>query len=152
MSATMAMPDDGPPRPALRWALGVSAIVFGVMTLISGGKVLFGGVAARADAGAVVDFVLLFNFGAGFAYILAGVGAATRQRWSVHLARFLAGATLVIFAAFGVHITLAGAFETRTVAAMTLRSAFWIGQALTLAHIFNSGAGRLPNSDRRQEP
>lgn len=140
MTATTATPTTGLRGAALRWALGVGAIVFGAMTLLSGGKVLFGGAAARADAGAVVDFVLLFNFGAGLAYILAGVGAVSRQRWSLHLARFLAGATVVVFVALGVHIAIGGAFETRTVVAMTLRSAFWIGQALALAHIFRPSA------------
>ena len=152
MTATTAAPVAVTRRAAPRWALGVGAIVFGAMTLLSGGKVLFGGPAARADAGAVVDFVLLFNFGAGFAYILAGVGALARRRWSLHVARLLAGATLLIFAALGVHIAIGGAFETRTVAAMTLRSVFWIGQALALAHIFKSAAGVLPNSERRRRP
>jgi hypothetical protein len=152
MTVATATPGSGSRGPALRWGLGLGAIVFGAMTLLSGGKVLFGGAAARADAGAVVDFVLLFNFGAGFVYVLAGVGALARQRWSLHLARLLAGATLLVFAALGVHIAMGGAFETRTVAAMTLRSAFWLGQALALAHILKSAAGVLPNPERRQRP
>lgn len=152
MTPTTPIPDGGRQRPVLRWALGVGAIVFGIMTLLSGGKVLFGGAAARAEAGAVVDFVLLFNFGAGFAYILAGVGAIVRQRWSLYLARFLAIATLLVFAALGVQIAMGGAFEVRTVAAMTLRSAFWVGQSLALAHIFKSEARSLPRSEWAQEP
>lgn len=150
MTTMAARPSASWPREAFRWALGLAAVAFGAMTLLSGGKVLFGGVAARADAGAVVDFVLLFNFGAGFAYILAGVGALARRQWSLHLARILAGATLLVFAALGAHIATGGAFETRTVAAMTVRSAFWLGQALALARIFKSAAGVLPNSERRQ--
>lgn len=46
------------------------AVVFGLATVISGGRALFGG----ADMGAVVPFVLWFNFVAGFAYLLAGIG------------------------------------------------------------------------------
>lgn len=145
MTTTAATP-EARRYPVLRWALGVGAIVFGVMTLLSGGNVLFGSADARANAGEVVEFVLLFNFGAGFAYVFAGVGAIARQRWSLHLARFLAGGTLLMFAALGVHISMAGAFETRTVVAMTLRSAFWIGQALALARILSSQAGRPPIS------
>lgn len=152
MTTMAARPSTSWRRGAFRWALAVAAIAFGAMTLLSGGKVLFGGAAARADAGAVVDFVLLFNFGAGFAYILAGVGALARRRWSLQLARILAGATLLVFAALGAHIATGGAFETRTVAAMTLRSAFWLGQTLALAHIFKSAAEVLPNSERRQQP
>ena len=35
---------------------------------------LFGGEAARAAAGQFMPFVLWFNFIAGFAYVVAGVG------------------------------------------------------------------------------
>ena len=48
----------------------IVAIVFGALTIISGGRALFGGV----DMGAVVPFVLWFNFLAGFAYVAAGLG------------------------------------------------------------------------------
>ena len=54
------------------------AIVFGLLTLVSGGRALFGG----ADMGAVVGFVLWFNFLAGFAYVLAGVGLWTGRPWA----------------------------------------------------------------------
>lgn len=143
MTAPATIRESEKRRSALRWGLGVAAVLFGAATLVSGGKVLFGGAAARADAGAVVDFVLLFNFGAGFAYILTGLGVAMHLRWSLHVARFLAGANLAVFAAFGVHIALGGAFEMRTVAAMTLRLGFWVGQALALAHVFRAASGQL---------
>ncbi len=149
MTTLAASPGASRRREAFRWTLGLAALVFGVTTLLSGGKVLFGGAEARADAGAVVDFVLLFNFGAGFAYVLAGGGALARRRWSLHLARLLAGATVLIFAALGVHIASGGAFEIRTVAAMTLRSLFWLGQALALTQIFKPPAGVLPNSEEK---
>ena len=45
---------------------GVAAIAFGLLTLISGGSALFG----LVDMGAVVPFVLWFNFLAGFAYVV----------------------------------------------------------------------------------
>ena len=44
---------------------GAAAIAFGLVTLISGGSALFG----LVDMGAVVPFVLWFNFLAGFAYV-----------------------------------------------------------------------------------
>lgn len=56
-----------------RWLLGGIAVVFGVATLIEGGNVLGGGPDARAEAGNVVPFVLMFNFGAGFAYVAGGL-------------------------------------------------------------------------------
>lgn len=123
------------PQPALRaslgrWALGAAAIVFGAATILEGGHVLFGGPAARAEAGNVVPFVLLFNFSAGFAYVVGGVGAVLGRTWAPWLARALALATLGVFAAFGLYVASGGAYERRTVVAMTLRSGFWIAQAL----------------------
>ena len=59
-------------RPLSHSITAVVAIVFGLATVISGGRALFGG----ADMGAVVPVVLWFNFMTGFAYLLAGfVGA-----------------------------------------------------------------------------
>jgi len=102
------------------------AVVFGLVTIRSGGTVLFGDEAARAAAGDYVPFVLVFNFGAGFVYVLAGIGLWLQRSWGVWLADALAVATLLVFAAFGVYIVTGGAFEPRTVGAMTVRSAVWV--------------------------
>lgn len=75
--------------------------------------------------GAYVPFVLWFNFGAGFAYVVAGLGMGLRQRWAAPLAALIAAATALTFAALGVHIAQGGAFEMRTVAAMALRTTVW---------------------------
>ena len=96
---------------------------------------LFGGPAARAAAGNVVPFVLLFNFAAGFAYIHGGLATLLQRGWAVWLARALAAATLLVFAAFGLHVLTGGAYEPRTVVAMTLRSGFWLAQALLLPRL-----------------
>ena len=120
-------------RPsAWRWVAGGLAVLFGLATLIEGGHVLFGGPEARAQAGNVVPFVLVFNFGAGFAYVAAGAAALAGRSWAVWLARALAASTLLVFVALGVHVLGGGAFETRTMVAMTLRSLFWVVQSLTL--------------------
>ena len=127
--------DAGPlaaPRPALRWALGALAVAFALATLLEGGSVLFGGPSARAAAGNVVPFVLVFNFVAGFGYVLAGVATLRQRRWALWIARGLALSTLAVFVALAVHALLGGAFEPRTPVAMTLRSAFWIAQSLVL--------------------
>ena len=105
------------------------AILFGALTLFSGGKALFGGPEARAAVGNAVPFVLWFNFFAGFAYILAGVGLLWAKRWAVRLSALIAAATLLVFVAFGSHVWLGGAYETRTVGAMTLRSLVWLAIA-----------------------
>lgn len=110
--------------------LGVVAILFGLLTIMSGGRVLFGDAAARSAAGAVVPFVLWFNFVAGFAYVAAGLGLMTRRRWAVRLSIVIATATLIVFAALGAHVWAGGAYEPRTIGAMSLRSIVWIGIAI----------------------
>lgn len=107
------------------------AVLFGLLTVLSGGRTLFGGEAARLAAGAIVSFVLWFNFVAGFAYVACGLGLWQRRRWSVPLAVFIAAATGLVFAAFGVHAWSGGAYETRTVGAMALRTLLWAGIAAT---------------------
>jgi hypothetical protein len=110
-------------------AAALAAVLFGVATVISGGRVLFGGDAARQAAGAYVPWVLWFNTVAGLAYVGAGVGLWLRQSWAARLSVAIAVASVLVFAALGVHMALGGAYEVRTVAAMTLRCAFWIGMA-----------------------
>ena len=58
-------------------------------------------------------------------------GLWQRRRWSVPLAVFIAAATGLVFAAFGVHAWSGGAYETRTVGAMALRTLLWAGIAAT---------------------
>ena len=104
----------------LRIAGGV-AIAFGVLTIFSGGRTLLG----SADMGAVVPFVLWFNTLAGLAYVVAGLGLWQGRRWAWPLSLAIFAATLLVFAAFGLHVAQGGAFEMRTVYAMALRSAVW---------------------------
>lgn len=101
------------------------AVVFGLLTIKEGGAVLFWDEAARIAAGNYVPFVLWFNFLAGFLYVIAGAGLWVRQRWAVWLALSVCVGTAVVFAAFGIHILLGGMFESRTVLAMTVRTAVW---------------------------
>ncbi len=110
-----------------RWigALAISAVIFGLLTIISGGRTLFNAEAQQL-AGNYVAFVLWFNFVAGFAYVIAGVGLWFQQRWSVWFSFAIAAATLLIFAAFGLQIWRGGSYEMRTVAAMGLRALTWL--------------------------
>jgi hypothetical protein len=105
--------------------VAVLAGVFGIATVVSGGRVLFGPDPARAAAGRVVPFVLWFNFLAGFAYLAAAAGLARGRRWAPRLSLAIAAATGLVFLAFGLHVLRGGAFEPRTVAAMSLRTVFW---------------------------
>jgi hypothetical protein len=119
-----ALPDHRARGIALTVA-AVVAVLFGLLTIRSGGAVLFGGDEARRAAGAYVGFVLWFNFLAGFAYVVAGAGLWARRRWAVRLAIAIAAATLAVFVAFGVHAAIGGAWEPRTAAAMVLRTVVW---------------------------
>lgn len=124
-----------------RWVTPVSlfAIFFGLLTLKEGGSVLFFEGAARKAAGNYVPFVLWFNFSAGFAYVAAGIGLWGMKRWSAYLAVIIAVSTLIVFTAFGVHVLQGGAFELRTVIAMTLRSSIWLAIAFAANRLFRGG-------------
>lgn len=118
------------PRPQqTTWGSLISpfAIGFGLLTLQEGGAVLLSDGAARQAAGHYVPFVLWFNFLAGFAYIVAGVGLWMRRRWAARLALAIAAATALVFLAFAVHVALGGAWERRTAVAMSLRTLVWAG-------------------------
>jgi hypothetical protein len=125
------------PAPARRdpWLIvaAVVAIVFGLATIRAGGRVVFGVPDAVVAAGNYVPFVLWFTFVAGFFYVLAGVGFWLRRRWAFALAVAIAAATVAVFAAFGIHVATGGAWEARTMAAMTLRSVVWIVLAFVAA-------------------
>jgi len=108
------------------WIITVIAVVFGLLTIKSGGSVLFVDGIAREDAGNYVPFVLWFNFLAGFAYLLAGAGLFMQKHWAAWISIFIAISTMVVFVFFGIHILINGAYEVRTVAAMSLRTVVWV--------------------------
>ena len=115
-------------RSVLTWIVSFVAIVFGFMTLRSGGTTLF--VAeTRAAAGDVVLFVLWINFALGFAYIAAGVGIFLGKTWAKNLSLAIAGITLITYAVLGVNIALGGMYKIKTVKAMAVRSLVWVGIA-----------------------
>lgn len=109
-------------RPLSLKVAAVVAVIFGLLTIVAGGRTLFGG----ADMGAVVPFVLRFNFAAGFAYVLAGFGLWRGTGWAWALSAGIALATAAVFAAFLFHVWQGGAYEARTMGAMILRTGIWI--------------------------
>ena len=120
----------------LRFALtgiAIFALAFGLLTIYSGGQVIFGGAAAREAAGNYLRFVVWFNFIAGFAYVAASIGLLMAQRWAPRLALIIAAATALVFLAFGILVLTGSPFEMRTVGAMALRTVVWVGIAW-LAH------------------
>ena len=110
-------------------AAALFAVIFGLLTIISGGQVLLSTQAQQA-AGAYVNFVVWFNTLAGFAYVAAGVGMWTRQPWAAKLALVIALATLLVFGLFALHVLSGGAYEMRTVMAMLFRTSVWGGLTL----------------------
>ncbi|MDP2795825.1 MAG: hypothetical protein Q8O25_17350 [Sulfurisoma sp.] len=112
-----------------RYAVAAVALAFGLATIVSGGKVVFGDEAARVAAGNYLPFVVWFNFLAGFAYVAAALGLATGQPWAARLALIIAAATALAFLVFGVFVLGGAPFESRTVGAMTLRTTLWAGIA-----------------------
>lgn len=121
---------------APRWAkpIAVIALVFGLLTLKSGGGVLFFE-GPRLAAGNYVPFVVWFNFLSGFAYVAAAIGLWRWERWAARLAAAVAILTLLVFAAFGLHVLAGGAFEMRTVGAMTLRLGVWTAIAVASCRV-----------------
>lgn len=117
------------PQPAWLAPVAIVAVLFGLLTIKEGGSVLFTE-QGRVAAGHYVPFVVWFNYLAGFVYVIAGVGLWLQRAWAVRLAFAIAIATLAVYAAFGVHILLGNAYESRTVVAMALRSGIWLVVAL----------------------
>lgn len=101
------------------------ALFFGIATIKEGGAVLFFDGEARLAAGHYVPFVLWFNFSAGLLYMFSGIGLWFLRTWGVKLAFFIFISTGLIFIAFGIHVWSGGLFESRTVVAMTIRTATW---------------------------
>lgn len=135
------------PRGFAATILSLIAVAFGVLTIREGGAVLLHDGTARAAAGNYVPFVLWFNFVAGFAYVVAGAGLWMRQRWATWLAVAIAAATACVFAAFGLHVYSGGAYEQRTIIAMSLRTLVWAGIA-TMAWRLQVAAA-TPGGNRR---
>jgi hypothetical protein len=125
-------------------AAALFAALFGAATVFSGARVLFGDGAAAA--GNAVPYIVWFNFLAGFAYVVAAIGLWRRRPWAAGMALALALLTALFFAALGGHIAAGAAYEPRTVAAMALRTGFWLAVA---AGLFLAGPGRRRLQPRR---
>ena len=109
-------------RPVWVWTTSIIAVAFGVMTIKSGGSVLFFDGEARRAAGNYVDFVLWFNFIAGFFYVGTGIGIWLEKSWALAASITIAALTILVFGAFQIHVFYGGEYEQRTVVAMSLRT------------------------------
>lgn len=109
------------------WLKGIAlfGLIFGIITLFSGGSVLFGPESARISAGSYVPFVVWFNFTAGFFYIIAAIGVLLGKPWSCRLSVLIAAATAITAAIFAYYVSTGVGFEMRTVGALAVRAGFW---------------------------
>lgn len=119
-------------RPVLRYILAAVALVFGVATIKAGADVLFFSEQARSAAGNYVPFVLWANFIGGFLYVAAGLLILLHSTQALRLSAFIAVTTVAVLVALVIYITVGGAYETRTLAAMIFRSVIWVAIALIL--------------------
>jgi len=133
-------------RPRSMTVAAIVAIVFGLMTLQSGGMVLFGPAAAQRAAGEVVPFVLWFNFLSGIVYVAAGIGLWRMARWGFHVSAGLVLAIALVCAAFGIHVAGGGAFEARTLYALAFRLAVWIAIAAGACYVYACSRARPTGS------
>lgn len=122
---------DAPRGRVVLKSLAVTAVIFGALTILSGGRALFGGEEAARAAGAIVSFVIRFNFVAGFAYVVCGLGLRQRKRRAAKLTAVIAATTALVFATFGVRVLTGCACEARTVGAMRLRALLFVVKGLT---------------------
>ncbi len=110
----------------VRRIIAIVAVIFGLLTIKSGGDVLFWSEEARIAAGDYVPFVLWFNFISGFFYVVAGVAFWMKRVWSVWLAAAILISIIITFSALGLHIYIVDVpYETRTIGAMVLRTTVW---------------------------
>lgn len=123
-------------RPISIWIISSIALIFGFLTLKSGGEVLFIDGDARQAAGDYVPFVLWFNFVAGLFYIVAAIRLWTMKKCTVWLTLAITFSTLIIFALLAIHIITGGSYEMRTVYAMILRSVVWSAITIYSWNIF----------------
>jgi hypothetical protein len=107
------------------WIITVIGVVFGLLTIKSGGTVLLVDGTFREEVGNYVPFVVWFNFLAGFVYLIAGCGLWIQKHWAVWISILIVVATLVVFAILGIHIHKGGMYELRTIAAMSVRTVVW---------------------------
>lgn len=109
------------PRPA-RMITALVAIVFGVVTVFSGGRVLLG-----ADPGYVVLRPLLaYNTLMGVAYVLAGVLIWRSIPLGTWAAGLIFGLNLIVLVGILVVYRSGGAVAVDSLRAMTFRTVVWL--------------------------
>ena len=113
--------------------VAIVAALFGLLTIFSGGVVLFGRTTAKVAVGDAVPLVLWFNFLAGFAYVVGAFALYNLAPWAQRTAWLIGICTLMVFAILIALAVSGTSFEWRTIGAMVLRSGFWLAIAIALS-------------------
>ena len=114
--------------------IAIVAVVFGLMTIVSGGSVLFFTNTFQKQVGNFVPIVVWFNFFIGFAYVIVGCSLWSRKSVAVWGSFFIVCTSLFIFVVLVAHILQGGLYEVRTVFAMIFRIVMWTLIALFSYH------------------
>lgn len=116
--------------------LAVVAVVFGLVTIAAGGRVLFG-----ADPGYVVFRpLLMFNTAMGVAYVAAGLAIWHGRRWRASAAGAIVVLNLIALGAILLVYSRGGAVAVDSLRAMTFRTVVWL--ALFTGLVWRRGISR----------
>lgn len=126
-----------------RLSLRISALVagiFGILTLIAGGRILLG----LGEAGyTVIRPVLLFNTVMGALYLLTAVLIVRSNERARPLALFIAATNVIVLLSILVMRATGGTVANETMGAMTLRSVVWVVIAVVLMRDYRLRQGVL---------
>ncbi len=115
------------PTSKLQRASIVVALLFGLLTVFAGGRVLLGG-----DPGhVVVQPLLLFNTVMGVAYVMTAMLIRRNPRRGRSAAGVIALLNLAVLGSLFVYSWSGGAVASDSFAAMVLRTVIWTGLFVT---------------------
>lgn len=116
-------------RGKLQSTIALLAVVFGVVTVAAGARVLLG-----ADPGYTVYLPLLgFNTAMGIAYVAVGILTWRSLRVGMLSAATIFAVNLLVLAAIGYLFFTSGGVALESLKAMTFRTAVWLLFLLALA-------------------
>ena len=109
--------------------IGLIFLIFGLMTILSGGRSLFteNGIATRGN---IVPLILWFNFFAGFFYLVASISIFKLKPCVKKLSIAIAISNSIVLVYLLNHIFQGQLYEYKTLIAMIFRTLFWILFAL----------------------
>ena len=112
-------------------AVAILAVIFGLATIVAGGRVLAG-----ADPGYVVFRpLLIFNTAMGVAYVAAAIVIWRSLRWGRYAAAGIFGLNLLALGAILLLYGSGSAVAVDSLGAMTFRTAAWLAFFLALSWI-----------------